>query len=264
MEPMQFLDLTRFFFTLAILSYGAVSDFKKREVANELWMIGLPAGLFLTALRLALKFEVGTLLIFATSALCSFLLGLVLFYLGFAGGADAKALFFLGLSLPLYPEEAFKPLSPVLPIFPLTVFNNAILLSLCVPGMIALRNLSQALKGSKVLGEVKAGTLGKLFLLFSSYRVSIADLRKKRYLNPAEKPLKDECVIVRKPIYFMPAENDREKLIEEIEIYASKGFYDDGILASPTLPMVLFLALGLVLGIFGDLALFIALRIVAP
>ncbi|MBS7610260.1 prepilin peptidase [Candidatus Bathyarchaeota archaeon] len=260
---MQLLALTRFFFTLAILSYGALSDIKKREVANELWMIGLPIGLFLTALWLALRFEVGTLLILVASSGCSFLLGLALFYVGFAGGADAKALFFLGLSLPLYPEEAFRPLSPVLPIFPLTVFNNAILLSLSVPGMIALRNLSQALRGRKVLGEVKAGIFGKLALLFSSYRVAMADLRKKGYLNPAEKPLQDKSIIIRKPIYFMSAEADREKLIEEIELYASKGIYDDGILASPTLPMVLFIALGLVVGIFGDIALFIALRIVA-
>jgi len=262
-EALQLLDLARFVFALAILSYGALSDFRKREVANEVWILGLPVGFFLTALWLALRFQLETLIMVAASALCSFLLGLALFYLGFAGGADAKALFFLGLSLPLYPGEAFKPLSPVVPIFPLTVFDNAILMSLSVPCTIALRNFLHAIRGGKILGEVKAGSLGKIVLLLSSYRVPLADLKKKVYLNPAERPFQDEGRILRRPIYFMSAGADREKLIEEIEGYASKGLYDDGILVSPTLPMVLFLAMGLVLGIFGDIALFLALQIVA-
>jgi len=187
-----------------------------------------------------------------------------LFYLGLLGGADAKAFIFIALSLPLHPRmlEAQALLGSTLILFPLSVFNNAVLLSMSIVVFILARNLASAASGRPVLTGVDVRSrLGRAVLFATSYRTSLQSLRDKIYLYPAEVPVESEGTVSRRPRYFTNAELEKAEFMPEIEKRAEAGLYRNGILATPTIPMIVFITIGFVASVFVDFALVIAMAL---
>lgn len=85
----------------------------------------------------------------AVSVAVASALGFTLFYAGFYGGADSKALLFLAVTVPAYTEDfkpALKSLVPV-PVPVMTVFCNSVLSSLVYPASVLALNLVDLLRG---------------------------------------------------------------------------------------------------------------------
>lgn len=102
--------------TLVFLTIAAISDLKTREVPDKVWLAFGPIGLALTIYRTFV--DPSVLLFTGVSVGLSILVAFGLVFFGLAGGADAKALMCLGLTLPLPPgscESITGLCAPVLP-----------------------------------------------------------------------------------------------------------------------------------------------------
>jgi preflagellin peptidase FlaK len=118
---------------VCFLVWASVADFRCREVSNSVWRVFIPLGLVLTLVELGFSgFPLDVCVLVLVSVAVSAAVFVGLFYLGFFGGADAKALLGLAVCLPL-PPDLFGPFFGfVLPFFPLSVFDNSVVFSVLV------------------------------------------------------------------------------------------------------------------------------------
>lgn len=247
------LFIFRLLVSFGILVPSTILDVKFREVQDEFWIVGIVFGTAINIMDvLTGRLELSKLLI---SLAVGCIIGFSLFYIGFFGGADSKALIFLSLTVPENPSWIGRfGVSLNVPV--VTVFNNAVILSLCYPLAIAISNIKELIEGRDPLrGLYVKGRLRRILLLLTVKRTSFEELKKKVGYYPAEQPYEEDGRIFRRPIYFMKAETDREEVLQKLESYADKGLYQDGILVSPTIPFITFITLGLVFLPVGDLIL---------
>jgi len=238
------LDILRFIITLFCLGYASISDIKKREVTDKVWLLSVPLCLALTLIDV----YAGTLALIdvIASLVLALVLGFSLFYLCFYGGADLKALMLIAVTVPAYLYDGLF-LRIIFPLPLLLVFFLAILLSALIPLTVLSLNFVDLCRGKDPLrGITERNRFRQLLLLMTTRRMSFEDLKKEglKYL-PAEKVICVDGKYERKPVYSIRVDDDAEKLVDELE--QSKDIYVDGILASPTIPMIVFLTLGLTL-----------------
>jgi archaeal preflagellin peptidase FlaK len=122
-----------------MLVYTSYLDLRKREVEDKVWLIFGAFGAVLAGLEISRK-ELG-LETFGISVGLAAVVGLGLFFLGFYGGADGKALIVLALFVPQY-----TPNVGLYSIAPLIVLTNGVLLSIILPIGLLLLNASRLLR----------------------------------------------------------------------------------------------------------------------
>jgi len=248
-----------FVFGLCVLVYVAIADFRCRLVSNWVWVFAYPIGCALTLVGLVFSLvDVGVVLV---SFVCSMFLGLVLFYSGFYGGADVKALIFIGLTLPTIPLTLNHTLGvPVLPLV-LVMFCNSTLLSLIWPLSIFVLNLNHHLRHKRacMFEGIKLSLRQKVWLLFTA-KLTPLDKIGVRYF-PAETvvTLEEEGAEeggkpTRKLLRFVRAETDLKKHKDNLMKHSE--LYKNGVLASPTIPTALFFTLALAITPMGNLIFF--------
>lgn len=264
-----YLDGFRIILTLSFLAYASWSDWKKREVSNRVWAVLAPLALFLTCLQYAL-FSVD-LLIYVLSFAVTSGLAVILFYAGAFGGADAKALICLSLVLPRYPKDVSITFatsnSAVLasPLFPITVFSNSVLLAAFTVVYALLRNLLWKLKtGSKLFEGFEKESFGrKLLALLTGYKINVAKLERYEYLYPLEDICETERSQADRKLLVIPKDDNRVQIVKRISDAARTGKIQNHVWATPGLPMLIFITVGLIIAlVFGDLVwmlLFLAL-----
>ncbi|MDR1992996.1 MAG: prepilin peptidase [Nitrososphaerota archaeon] len=235
-----------FVFGLGVLIYAAMFDFKHRQVSNRVWLFAYPIGGGLSFLG------VGWGLLGVEAVLvslgCALGLGVILFFLGFYGGADVKALIFIGLTVPRLPF-IFNPV-PGLALAPvLVVFFNATLLTAVWPLSIFILNLKDILKANPLFEGINLSFVQKGLVLFTARKVPL-DMVGWRYF-PAEKIVLQGGNPTRKLCHFVRAEADLSNQLAIIE--ANKALYQNGVLASPTIPAICFFTLALGTALFGNL-----------
>ena len=243
-----------FGFVLGILSYVSVLDLRKREVSNWVWLLTYPIGCAMTLTGWALNLlDIQAVLV---SFFASIVLGVLLLYVGFYGGADVKALVFVGLTLPTLPV-VFSPVLgvPALPLI-LVVFCNSALLSMVWPLSIFILNLKDSLQGKFLFEGIKLSMREKVLLLFTARRIPLAELEKKtlRYF-PAETVVLQEGKSTRKLLHLMKAETNPSKYVNNLKEH--KELCKKGVLASPTIPSTIFLTLALTTAPIGPLLFWI-------
>lgn len=234
--------------------YASWSDIKTREVSNKVWAVLGPLGLALTLTQIVLTSSYSMLNDFALAFLITSGLAIGLFYLGFFGGADAKALICLSLSLPYVPNEFFSPLFRLISFIPISAFFNAILTSIFVAPYTLLRNVFWAASGKPLFEDLKSEPLSKkLASLFTGYKVKVSDL-DKIYLYPIEKIEEtSEDGITRKLQVFVQAETDREAAVNKIKELSKRGLVKE-VWVTPALPFLVFITVGLFASLlFGDI-----------
>jgi Flp pilus assembly protein protease CpaA len=231
-----------FIFVLSVLTYVFVLDFKTRTVSNWVWVFAYPIGCAMTLASIVFNLtEISAVLI---SFGCSLFLGVGLLCSGFYGGADAKALIFLGLSLPVVPFTFSSALGiSVLPVV-LAVFCTSAILSLVWPLSIFVLNLKDLFVMRKAMFDGISLTLRqRVWLFFTARKVPIEKLGGLRYF-PAEQVVLLEGEPTRVLVHFVKAETNLEKYWTNLLSYGE--LYRGGVLVSPTIPSTCFLWVALI------------------
>lgn len=238
-----------FIFVLSVLTYVFVFDFKTRTVSNWVWIFAYPIGCAMTLVNIVFNLvDVSAVLV---SFGCSLFLGLGLLCSGFYGSADAKALVFLGLSLPVVPFVFSSVLGvSVLPVV-LVVFCASAILSLVWPLSIFILNLKDLFVMRKTMFDgISLTVREKGWLFFTARKVSIEKLGGLGYF-PAEQVVLLEGEPTRVLVHFVKAETNLEKYWNNILSYGE--LYRGGVLVSPTIPSICFLVIALAILPLGNL-----------
>jgi preflagellin peptidase FlaK len=252
---------TKVTLSLAFLLYSSWSDYKTREVSNRVWAVYAPIALFLSIAELLL-YEPSKLPFFGLSFGLTTAFAIILFYSGGFGGADSKALMCIALALPFSTEMLFTPIlaSGVSPLsqnfFPLTIFSNSVLFAAASGLYMLSRNLIQRVSTGKKLfeGTLAAESVGKkILVLITGYKVSVAKLKEKWHVYPME-DVDDRGNQLKRKLVVVPRDEGRNEIVERLSKAVDTGKISDHVWATPGLPMLIFVTIGLIVALlFGDL-----------
>ncbi len=259
----QVLTAVRITLSLGFLLYASWSDYKTREVSNGVWAIFAPSALFLTLVELLL-YDSSKLSLFGLNFGLTTIVAFVLFYSGGFGGADSKALMCIALALPFFPEALFTPfiaegISPLSQnLFPLTIFSNSVLLAAASGIYMLLRNLiwRVATRKKNFEGTLKTESIGKkLVVMITGYRVPISKLKEKWHVYPMEDvEVENEENLLKRKLVVVPRDEGRNGIVERLSKAVDAGKIDPYVWATPGLPMLIFVTVGLIFALlFGDI-----------
>jgi len=246
--------------SLAVLLYASWRDYVCREVSNKVWAIYAPIALTLT-LPLLLLFDSTQLPFYGLSFGVTAGIALLLFYTGGFGGADSKALMCIALALPFAPitlftpliADAISPLSQV--IFPITIFGNSVLFAAASGVYMIVRNLvwHRKTKTAMFPGTLSSESWGKkLLILITGYKMNLSKVRERWHIFPLE-DVDNRNVDLKRKLVIVPKEDDRDKIVERLSNAADSGKISCYVWATPGLPMLIFVTLGLIVAlVFGD------------
>lgn len=254
------LDGARVFLCLAFLTYASWSDLKNREVSNTVWVAFAPLALALTSLQFFL-FPSQSWFIYVLSFGATSALSIVLFYAGAWGGADAKALICLSLALPTYPVYLPQPfLSYVIPLFPITIFCNAVLLTALSVFYVITKNCfwKGRIRRRLFEGFERESKWRKVLTILCGYKVETAELEKGGFLYPIEDVYVGDGGETERKLIVMPKDEEREEIMERILNAARRGKLPKEVWVTPGLPFLVFITAGFIVAlIFGDILWFI-------
>jgi preflagellin peptidase FlaK len=235
------------------LALGSIHDLRSREVPDQIWIVFGLIGICLTSYRVysapaGLAATVLSIILSATVAL-------VMSYFGLFGGADAKAIICLSLSIPLFPEGFGTVFDYVLPFFPIAVMATGFLLTISVFVWLGLRNLGTILftKSRIFEGFAAEPSWKKILAVLTGYPTSLTKLQSTFYLYPLEEVLEDSTGPRRSFRLFEKAEVDRDGLVRKLSASYSKVGFPNQVWVTPGLPMIpFFLAALILILILGD------------
>lgn len=252
----ELFEAARVILSLCFLFYASWSDWKKREVTNWVWVFFAPPTFVLTLIQYIL-FAPFLLGFYVFSFIFTSALAIILFYVGAFGGADAKALICLSLALPSYPIYLFKSqLIFYSPLFPLTIFSNAVLLATLSIFYSLLRNSLWKLKTGRKLFEGFERELKwrKILAFISGYKVDLAKLEKSEYLYPLEDFSEKEDGERERKLLTMPKDEKRDEIVGRVKKAFKEGKLQGEVWATPGLPLLVFITAGLIVAlIYGDI-----------
>ncbi len=153
MEFLQIIEYMAISISLFFFGLGSLFDLKTREVADKVWWAYAPIGLALTAYRLFLN--PSSLILTIVSVGVTFLISFGFFYFGLFGGADAKAIICLGLTLPLMPSSFQSVMGYVHPFFPIVVVITSYICSASVALWLFLKNSIVYLTGNHIFAGLE-------------------------------------------------------------------------------------------------------------
>ena len=263
MQTQELFTAANIALSLSFLFYASWSDYKTREVSNRVWAIYAPIALVLSLANF-LIYEPSRLPLFGLSVGVTCGIAILLFYTGGFGGADSKALMCIAVALPFSTQALIMPLLPngasplAQVLFPLTIFSNAVLFAALSCVYLLLYNVAWHKKTGRKIFEgtlSKESALKKLTALITGRRFPISQLKAKWHVYPmedledgnGENPLKRKLVVV-------PKDEGRDEMVARLSNAVDAGKIDSHVWATPGLPMLIFVTVGLVVALFfGDI-----------
>jgi archaeal preflagellin peptidase FlaK len=250
--------------TLAFLIYASWSDYKTREVSNKVWAIYGPIALALSISELLL-YNSADFPLFGLSVGLTVGFALLLFYTGGFGGADSKAFMCIAMALPFFPvvllapvlAEGLSPLSRV--IFPITILSNSVLIAALSGLYLLLRNLVARGTTGKPLfeGTLAQESIGKkILVLVTCKKFPIATLKAKWHVYPMEDVVEEEDAgrSLKRKLLIVPKDEGRDEIVARLSKAAEEGKIDSKVWATPGLPMLIFITVGLIIALsLGDI-----------
>jgi len=239
-SQVMLVPLVRLAVSAALLLYASACDVATREVPDWIWVLGIPACVLLDGVDLYLGGLAPLALVASVGT--AFLLGSVLCVIGFYGGADGRALILMAAALPAYPP-ATRFILQVLPLPLFFIFVSSTFFSVVYPLTIVTLNVMDRVRGKHLLrGIHEDHRLKRLVLYVTARRVPLETLKAGLQYFPAETVVVEDGEARRTPLYFLHAEADVDDLVEHLE--AHRELFPDGVLASPTTPMIVFQTAG--------------------
>lgn len=248
--------------SLTFLVYASWSDYKTREVSNRVWVIYAPVALLLSLAELLLN-DPAKLPFFGLSFGVTAVIAILLFYTGGFGGADSKALMCIALALPFSAGTVFSNLSPLgesplaQNLFPLTIFSNGVLFAAATGIYMLLYNVVwHARTGKKFFeGTLAKESVGKkLLILITGHRVPLQKLKETWHVYPMEDVQEEnDGASPKRSLLAVPKDEGREEIVNRLSKAADSGRIDNHVWATPGLPMLIFITVGLVAALLvGD------------
>lgn len=246
------LDLIGVLASFTFLGYSSWRDIVSREVPDRVWLISYPVGLVLIAVRLIV--ETSSWMLILISVASAVALSVALPYLGLWGGADGKGFICLALMNPMIPALGKSFSHIVNPFFPLVVFSNAYVASLALMLYPIQRNLRAVPTHELFEGLEDERFLRKVAAFLTGYRVSVGELESKSFLFLLESVDRQGSMVRRHFIFELRVDSDRRKELADIKAAVDSGLVRGTVWASPGVPFLLFVTLGLGLSVlFGDI-----------
>jgi len=259
--PLQILSYAATALTFSFFAVGSILDLRTREVPDRVWLLYGPLGAVLTFTRLLV--DPSGLFVTIISAVLTALISVGLFYLGIFGGADAKAMICLGVTVPV-PPAGLKPLIGFAhPFYPIVVLVVGYVCSASVAVWLLTRNIIEITQrsGSLFAGLGSEPWWRKGAAVLTGYRTEVPRLASTFYLYPMEEVVEDSTGARRRLRLFLNAEADRDRLVSTYIDSLSKVGSPSRVWVTPGLPLLVFLffaiLITLILGdpIFGTLRL---------
>ena len=267
------LSSARVAVSLAFLAYASWSDLKTREVSNTVWVAFAPTAFLLTFSQFLLYPPIGgdalqSIVFYGICFAVTTVFSLVLFYAGAFGGADAKALMCIALAVP--EATSLKPLTNLIfthlevslplsgyvsPVFPITIFSNGVIIAAASVLYALVRNLIWRQRaGARFFEGYADASFGrKALTLLCGYKVAVSDL-KKSFLYPLEDILATPSGATERHLLLFPKDEHREEIVERLAKAEDEGAFEGEVWATPGLPMLIFITLGLIVALtFGDI-----------
>ncbi|PCN49923.1 hypothetical protein B6U99_07185 [Candidatus Geothermarchaeota archaeon ex4572_27] len=239
---MSWPPIARASIAIAALAYASWSDLRSREVSDVVWIALVVAAAPMVALEaytghLPLHLLLGSIAV-------SLALGAIIYLLGLFGGADAKALWCLGVALPTPPPSPARPM-PVSPIFTLSVFDNTVALAALTSIYALIRNLAYWARGGRLFEGLSEPLHRRALAMLIGYKVDPSRVREGGFYF-----LMEEVVEGRR----------RLKLGALLRAAKAEEFVREGlsgeVWATPALPMIVYMLAGLVVALtVGDLVM---------
>jgi preflagellin peptidase FlaK len=254
MDVLTVLQLLAVGVTLFFFGLGSILDLRSREVDDRVWLVYGPIGLVLTIASLFV--DPSRITLTALSVGVAFVLAIGLFYFGLFGGADAKAIMCLGLTIPLVPNGFPGLLGYAHPFFPIVVLVTGFLCSVLAAVWLGVKNLfTYSRTGSSMFqGLEHESKWRKGLAMISGYRTEIDRLRSVFYLYPMEEIVQTSDGARRSFKLFVDAESDRDKMVSDFANAYTKLNLQSRVWVTPGLPMLVFMTAGLVVTlVLGDI-----------
>jgi archaeal preflagellin peptidase FlaK len=157
--------LINFILAGIMLLFTSYLDLKKREVEDKVWVIFGVIGLVLQIYEVA-SGETDLVQLLIGVGLGS-LVGMGLYFFGFYGGADGKALVVLGVLVP-----HFVPQVGLYPVAPLMILTNGVLISILLPLGLLIYNISLVLRKKPIFDGFSEPLYRKILASLLGYRQS--------------------------------------------------------------------------------------------
>lgn len=102
-------------------------------------------------------------------------------------------------------------------------------------------------------GTLASESIGKKFLvLITGYKMSISKVKEKWHIFPME-DIDEQDINLKRKLVIVPRDEGREKIVERLSKAVQESKIDNYVWATPGLPMLIFVTLGLVVALFlGD------------
>ena len=261
----EWLEASRVLLSLFFLAICSWYDYRTREVTNKMWLAYGPAGLALLLLQLFTDRTLsGNPVQLVASIGVTTVIALALFYTGFFGGADSKALICLSLTLPVYPAFVHEYVTVLVPFFPLAVLVNSVLGSSLLVFAIAAYNLSRKLvKGERLFeGLEKEPFWSKAVAFATGFRIDSEKAKGGSHYMLLERLSRTEDGTVARRLRVTPRlEDDEQKEAQQDELLSElKG----KIWVTPGLPFLVFVTAGFIAALaVGDFTSWLILRLLA-
>ena len=253
-EIIRWIDVLRVLVSLSFLSASSWYDYKSREVSNRVWMLFAPIGFILTLLQCYLEYswsKTSLIYLWIISFTVTTGISFALFYAGFFGGADAKALICLSIAIPFYPRFSPMRFRNVIPLFPLAVLVNSVLVSSILVLAILCYNTVRyvQLKGAMFKGFEDEPFWRKILVFMTGIKVDLEKIKKGSHYMPLEYLTKEKNGEITRHLKVSPRiEEEDSRELEDLEKISGQ------IWATPGLPFLIFVTIGFIIALFfGDL-----------
>jgi hypothetical protein len=110
-------------------------------------------------------------------------------------------------------------------------------------------------------GSLACESVGKkILVLITGYKMPIAKLKEKWHIYPMEDV--DDRYVENRKLVIIPKEEGRDKIVERLCCAIDAKSIDCYVWATPGLPMLIFVTLGLIVALFGGDMVWLLVRTV--